>query len=483
MSESGRELAHVVAGSFEERVADALQDGDLRANVRVATDRFHLIRPVRLAEDLQDMDAWKQAARAIKEHTVAHLDGYLEQAATSIRRGGGQVHFAVDSDEARRIILDIARRIDARLVVKSKSMASEEVHLNQALAAAGITPVETDLGEYLIQLAGRTPIHLIAPAFHMGLAEIVRLLEKEAGHPLPHDPPQLTAFARRQLRDRFLRADIGISGGNFVVADTGTLCLVTNEGNARMVTSLPRVHIALVGIEKLVPTMADLGVMLSLLARHATGQKLSVYTTLVSGPRRAGEVDGPEEFHVVFLDNGRSNALGQEYQEALYCIRCAACLNACPVYRNVGGYAYGGVYSGPIGAVITPIMAGLAEAPELPHASSLCGACWEVCPVGIHLHDHLLRLRAQGVTERRVSRAERLVFRAWARLWSRPWSYRLTARLARWLALPFARAGWLRWAPGPLLGWTRQRDFPLPAARPFRDRWAALARAEVRRDG
>jgi len=476
MSAGGKELAHVIPGSFDERVAAALEDLGLRENVRVATDRFHLARPLRLAEDLADVDAWKAAARAIKAQAVSHLDSYLAQAAASIRRNGGHVHFAADADEARRIALDIAQRAGAKMAVKSKSMVSEELHLNHALAAAGIEPVETDLGEYLIQLAGKTPIHIIAPAFHMGLDEIVDLFEKEAGHALPHDPPQLTRWARGQLRGKFLQADVGISGGNFVVAETGTLCLVSNEGNARLCTSLPRVHIALVGMEKLVPTLADLGVMISLLARHATAQKISVYTTLISGPRRGGEVDGPAEFHVVFIDNGRSNALGGEFEEALYCIRCGACLNACPVYRNVGGYTYGGVYPGPIGAVITPLLAGLAEAPELPHASSLCGACWDACPVGIHLHDHLLHLRRRLVEERHVSRMEQFVFRLWVRLWSRPGTYRLTARLARWLALPFARHGRLTWAPGPLKGWTAQRDFPLPAARSFRDRWADLER-------
>lgn len=476
-------VAHVVPGEWEERYHKGLADENLRQNVRVATTRMAGARETRLTQDLVDVAAWKQAAKSIKEHTIAHLDYYLAQAADNIRKNGGQVHFAVDGDEAREIIVDIAKRVGAKKVVKSKSMVSEETHLNHALEAIGIESVETDLGEYIVQLAGETPVHLITPAFHKNRRDVAALLSRVMGEEVSSEPRELTSLARRILRDKFLEADVGISGGNFVVAETGTVTLVTNEGNGRMCTSLPRVHIALVGIEKLVPTVEDLGVLISVLARSATGQKISVYTTLVSAPRQAAEVDGPEEFHVVFVDNGRSGALGTEFQEALHCIRCGACINVCPVYRNIGGHAYGGVYSGPIGAVITPVLAGLENAPDLPMATSLCGACTEVCPVGIHLHDHLIRLRAKLVETNQAGWAERFVFKSWVRLWSRTWGYKLSARLARWLSLPFSKGGRLRWAPAPLSGWTKHRDFPLPAARTFRDRWADLAAEEVAERG
>ena len=297
------------------------------------------------------------------------------------------------------------------------------------------------------------------------------------------DTPSLTAFAREVLREKFLAADVGVTGANFVAAASGTLCLVTNEGNGRLTASLPPVHVAVVGIEKLVPTLDDLAVMLALLPRSATGQKITTYFTMVQGPRRPGELDGPEEVHVVFLDNGRHNLLGSDFEEALYCIRCGACQNACPVYRNIGGHAYGGVYGGPIGAVITPLLSGFSQGSELPQASSLCGACWEVCPVGIHLHDHLIRLRARLVADGRGHRLERLLVRAWASVWRRPWAYRTFTRLAYWAMRPFVhrRPDGRELAdrlPGPVGAWTQSRSFPAVARRTFRDRWAELAQEE-----
>ncbi|HEY8415209.1 MAG TPA: LutB/LldF family L-lactate oxidation iron-sulfur protein, partial [Thermaerobacter sp.] len=398
----------------------------------------------------------------------------------------------------------------ARRVVKSKSMVTEEIHLNPHLEAAGIEVVETDLGEYIIQLAGHRPSHIVAPAVHLSQQQIREIFSREAGRPLPDDAVALAAFARQQLRQEFLRADVGISGVNFLVAESGTVVLVTNEGNGRMVTSLPRVHIAVMGMERVVPTWADLAVLLEVLARSATGQKITVYTTFVGGPRRPGEADGPEEFHLVIVDNGRSNLLGTRFQEALHCIRCGACLNACPVYRQIGGHPYGGVYSGPIGAVITPLLGGLDGWDDLPYASSLCGACHEACPVMIPLHDLLVDLREEVVNRGQYGQAptgnddataagtkglrdhgERWAFRLWRWVFSDPRRYRLAARLAAWVQVPWLDAeshtrdepaaglmvgAVLRGGPGPLGAWTASRDFPAVASRPFHARWAALAR-------
>ncbi|PZN08095.1 MAG: iron-sulfur cluster-binding protein, partial [Bacillota bacterium] len=374
------------------------------------------------------------------------------------------------------------------------------------------------LGEYIIQLAGHKPSHIVAPAVHLSQQQIRELFSREAGRELPDEPEALAAFARERLREKFLRADVGISGANFVVAESGTVVLVTNEGNGRMVTSLPRVHIAVMGMERVVPTWEDLGVLLEVLARSATGQKITVYTTFAGGPRRPGEVDGPEEFHLVIVDNGRSNLLGTLFQEALHCIRCGACLNACPVYRQMGGHPYGGVYSGPIGAVITPLLAGFDGWEELPYASSLCGACHEACPVMIPLHDLLVDLREEEVRQGRTGTAERIAFRLWRWIFTDPQRYRVAARLAAWLQRPWLRrepggpgteapatgqgstegggsgdpavqgasprasdglptllaGAVLRGGPGPLGAWTAGRDFPPLADRPFHARWAQL---------
>ncbi|HEX2044562.1 MAG TPA: LUD domain-containing protein, partial [Gaiellaceae bacterium] len=364
--------------------------------------------------------------------------------------------------EANDTIVQICCRRGAKLAGKSKSMASEEIRLNDALEAAGVRAVETDLGEYILQLAGEHPVHIVAPAIEKTAGDVAELLAGVDRAPVSPELGELTRTARRQLRRAFLTADVGITGANFGVAETGSVCLVTNEGNGRLCSSLPRVHVALMGIERVVPTLADLAVLLRLLARSATGQKLTAYTTLVTGPRRDGERDGPEELHVVLLDNGRSGLVGTRYREMLNCIRCGACLNVCPVYRKAGGAAYGPVYSGPMGAVLVPLMVGLGRAPELPHASSLCGACTAACPVKIPLHELLLELRRDLVEGRVASRAERLGFALWSLAWSRPWSYRLSSALAR-AARPLA--GRL----GPGRTWMSGRELP-PLGRRYRDR-------------
>jgi L-lactate dehydrogenase complex protein LldF len=423
---------------------------------------------------LADIDALRDHAKRIKEHTLAHLDRYLEQLEASVQKNGGRVHWANNAEEARRIVLDIAQHTNSRRIVKSKSMTSEEIHLNPALEAAGMEVTETDFGEFIIQLAGERPSHIVAPAVHHTRESIARVLSKYSGESLPDDPQSLAKAGRRLLREKFARADMGISGVNFAVAETGTIVLISNEGNARLTTTCPRIHVAIMGIEKVLPRWIDLPVFLKLLARAATGQPLSVYTSIITGPRRAGEKDGPEEFHLVLLDNGRSRLLAPPFRESLQCIRCGACLNACPVYRRIGGHAYGGVYSGPIGSILTPLYDSVADNPHLPHVSSLCGACQAACPVKINIPHMLIGLRELQTHEKGKSRWEKLAYRLSCAVLSRPWLYRLALRCARLVLRPLARDGWLRRLPGPGVAWTSTRDFPAPAVRSFRERWREL---------
>lgn len=422
---------------------------------------------------LPHSDLVRERARTIKDTTLAELDTHLATLADQVTARGGHVHWAEDGDEACRIICDIIRQRNATRVVKSKSMTSEEIHLNQALEAAGVEAVETDFGEYIIQVAGHRPSHIVGPALHLSARDVADILSPVAGETLPVEREALAAFARRTLRSKFAAAEVGISGANFAVAETGSIAIISNEGNARLTTSLPKVHIALMGMEKVIPRWSDLPYFLKVLARAATGQKLSVYTSIVSGPRRAGELDGPEEFHLVILDNGRSRILGGPLRESLFCIRCGACLNACPIYRNVGGHSYGGVYSGPIGAVLTPLYDGLSANEHLPHASSLCGACQAACPVKIQIPEMLVKLREQLHHEARpASRLENLAYRIWARTLRSPALYRLSTWLTTRVVGRFARStGWFRKLPGKLGGWTQRRDFPAPARERFRDWW------------
>lgn len=422
---------------------------------------------------LADSDRLRDHAKHIKEHTLAHLDQYLEQLETSVTKLGGKVHWAASAEDARTIIVDIARQSHCKRAVKSKSMTSEEIHLNGALEKAGVVVTETDFGEFIIQVAGERPSHLVAPAVHHTRESVARVLSKYVGEELPDDPKTLALTGRRILRQEFRQADLGITGANFAVAETGTIVLVTNEGNGRLTTTCPRVHVALMGMEKVIPRLADLPVFLKLLARAATGQTLSVYTTLITGPRRSGELDGPEEFHLVIMDNGRSRILGGPFRESLQCIRCGACLNACPVYRRIGGHAYGGVYSGPIGSILTPLYDSVSNNPELPHASSLCGACQAACPVKINIPHMLIGLR-EVQHRHRTSTWEHLAYKLWSLVLRKPWLYRLALRFARVLLAPIADDGWLKRLPGPGSGWTHARDFPVPASRSFRDRWKEL---------
>jgi L-lactate dehydrogenase complex protein LldF len=468
MEEYARHEHHDFAGG----VAAALTDAPLQTALTRLTNIL-MTANRRGYAGLQDSDRLRDHAKRIKEHTLAHLDRYLEQLETAVYKAGGKVHWAATAEDARNIILDIAQETNSRHVVKSKSMTSEEIHLNPALQAAGIEVTETDFGEYIIQLAGERPSHLVAPAVHHTRESICRILSEHTGAPLADDAKTLALTGRRLLREKFKQADMGITGANFAVAETGTIVLITNEGNGRLTTTRPRVHVAVMGIEKVIPRLEDLPVFLKLLARAATGQTLSIYTTLITGPRREKEQDGPDEFHLVILDNGRSKILATPFRESLQCIRCGACLNACPVYRRIGGHAYGGVYSGPIGSILTPLYDSVSENPDLPHASSLCGACQAACPVRINIPHMLIGLR-ELQHEAKPQRWERLAYGFWKMVLARPWLYRVVLRCARLALRPFATDGWLRKMPGPGAGWTSMRDFPAPASRSFRERWRHL---------
>jgi L-lactate dehydrogenase complex protein LldF len=452
---------------FQQRIAAAQADRRLVTAVKSATLSKVVAREVALGE-LHDATALRQSAAAIKQHLLDHLPEYLEQFVTQVRARGGVVHFAPDAAAACRIIGDLAATRGAKLAVKAKSMTSEEVHLNAALTERGVEVVETDLGEFIVQIAHDRPSHIVTPIIHKDRRQVATTMAQVLGCPYTEDPGELTKIARAHLRDIFRRCDLGITGVNFAVAETGSICLLTNEGNGRMTTTRPRVHIALVGIEKLVPRLADLPVFLKLIARSTTGQAMGIYTTLISGPRQAGERDGPEELHVVLLDNGRSDIWAGAFREVLRCIRCGACLNACPVFRNVGGHAYHSVYPGPIGSLVTPLLSHLREGTGLPRASSLCGACQVACPVMIDIPKYLVQLRAAAPGVQPL--AKRLGLRGWRAVVSQPALY----RAAQWMLRRVVRGRWRDWlARGPLAAWGQRRELPTPAPRTFTEIWDA----------
>jgi L-lactate dehydrogenase complex protein LldF len=463
-----------LATPFSERAGKALRDTFLQEALGIATTKFIGLRREAF-EGFPQGDALRDQARAIKEATLQRLDVHLGQLADNIERLGGHVHWADTAEDAREIVLKLCRDKGVRMAVKSKSMATEEIDLNEALEHAGVTPVETDLGEYIIQLAHERPSHIIAPAIHKTKGQVAELISAVAGKRLAADPEVLTAAARVLLREKFLQADMGITGANFAVAETGTVVLVTNEGNGRMVTTLPRIHVAVMGIEKVIPSMTDLMVFLALLARSATGQKLSSYTTLVRGPRQAGELEGPDEFHMILMDGGRARQIAGPLREALYCLRCGACLNVCPVYRQIGGHAYGHTYPGPIGILLTAMLKGDRSVKDLAHASTLCGACKDVCPVRIDIPRMLVELRENLDREKIAPASERLVFTVFRRLLMSETAFKLSARIGRLAQKAFVRNGKLRSLPLFFGKWTATRDLPPIAARTFRERWKDLA--------
>jgi L-lactate dehydrogenase complex protein LldF len=406
-----------------------------------------------------EIAALRERGAEIRRETLRDLEGYLAALTEKAEANGVVVHRAATPDDATRIITKIAQDNDVTLVVKSKSMATEEIHLNASLEDKGIEVVETDLGEYIVQVADERPSHIVGPALHKSQAEVGALFEELAGGQIPQEAEALAAFARTRLRSDFHRADMGISGVNFAAADTGTLTLVTNEGNADMVTSQPRIHVAVMPMEKVIPRFRDIAVLVPLLCYAATMQKVSVYQTMLNGPRREGELDGPEQLHLVILDNGRSSIVGSRYEEVLACIRCGNCQIACPVYRTVGGHAYGSVYGGPIGAVLTPLLANTRQGTDLPFLSSLCGACFDACPVKIPLPDMLVDLRADYEAKAARGRPRRWGWRLWAKAWDSPRVYRATMTALR-LTAPLLPRAVIRHLPGPGKGWATGRELP-----------------------
>jgi L-lactate dehydrogenase complex protein LldF len=453
---------------------EPLQKAIYTATGRLMGHRKRAIAPG-ILPNYQDL---RQHASDIKSHTLAHLDLYLEQLERAVQSHGGHVVWAESGADVADFILNLAKERGTDIIVKSKSMTSEEIHLNERLEKHHLETVETDLGEYIIQLAGQRPYHIVAPALHMTRYQVSDLFEKKLGIPPDTEIENQTMTARRVLREKFLAAGIGITGANFLVADSGAVVIVENEGNARLSSSAPKIHIAVAGIEKVIPRARDLAVFLSLLGRSATGQPLTSYTSILSGPKRPGDLDGPEEFYLILLDAGRTKLLADpERRQSLHCIRCGACLNHCPVYRKIGGHSYPWVYSGPIGKIISPQFQGLDKDPWLPHASSLCGACAEVCPVKIDIPKILLSLRKESVEKNTAPqvRTQRLAFNLYAFLVRRPKLYSLAARIGLSI-LGRAENRWLKKLPfylpsGPLKPWLAERDFPAPPPKSFRQLW------------
>jgi L-lactate dehydrogenase complex protein LldF len=456
--------------SFHRNSVKALADATLQAAISRTTGKFVGARAASV-DAFPGFEAARNEGSRIKKETLDRLDHYLALFIAEAEKHGAIVHVARDGAEARGIAVDIARREGISLAVKSKSMVAEEVDLNNAIEAAGIEVVESDLGEFIIQLAGEPPSHLIAPAVHKTREQVSRLFEQKLGEPYTEQIPELVRIARKHLRAKFLSAGMGISGANFLCADTGSLVLVTNEGNGRMGTILPRVHLAVASIEKVIPRLADLPVFLRLLPRSATGQVISTYVSVLTGAKRPGDPEGPEKLHILLVDNGRTAILQGKYREILKCIRCGACLNICPVYQSVGGHAYGWVYPGPMGSVLSPLLTGLSEGAPLPNASTLCGACAEVCPVKIPLPELLVELRADERDQGMKSPVEVLGMKAYAAVMSRAGILEALERFIGVFSQIFFKEGKVPWLPFKFSGWTDKRDFPAPAPQPFRRLW------------
>ncbi len=465
---------------FKRRASQALADARLQANLRRFGSGFAEKRAAaRAAYGVEAFERLRAASAAIRDRALENLDAWLLHFEAEATRRGSVVLWAGDVAEARARVLEICARHGLKKAIKSKSMLSEEAGLNEALAAAGVQPVETDLGEYILQLAGEPPSHIIAPAIHKDQAQVAELFERHHRRPASGDIERMTREAREVLRPHFLSADLGISGGNFLVAETGSVAIVTNEGNGRMTTTLPRVHVAITGIEKVVPTLEDLSTLNRVLPRSATGQEIENYFSILTGPRREGDPEGPEHMYVVLVDNGRTRFVGSELREMLRCIRCGACMNHCPVFQAVGGHAYGWVYPGPMGSVLTPVLNGLESAPDLPQAATLCGACEVACPVMIPLPSLLRTLREQQMERGLRPWAERAALAAWAFAATRPRLYglltALAARALRLLGGPRGRIRRLPFDPG----WTQGRDFPAPEGRTFRELHGAGRRSRA----
>jgi L-lactate dehydrogenase complex protein LldF len=456
--------------SFDRKIGQTLADPALQ--LKLYTNTATLVEKRRNAvnsDALPEYQELRTCANAIKRHAIEHLDVYLEQLEANLTAHGGKVVWCRDATEVADFVLGLAKERQARCIVKSKSMTTEEIDLNERLEHHGLEPVETDLGEYIIQLRHERPYHIVAPALHLTRHDVADVFTEKLGLPRETVIEKQTMTARGLLREKFLAADIGISGANFLVADSGAVVLVENEGNARLTTTAPKIHIAVAGIEKIIPRAQDLGVFLKLLGRSATGQPLTVYTSFLSGPKRKGEIDGPDEFYLVLLDNGRTKLIADEgKRQSLYCIRCGACLNICPVYRKIGGHSFPWAYSGPIGAIISPQFLGIDHTPQLPFASSLCGACADVCPVKIDIPQVLLDLRAE-VAKKPL---EHLAFRLFAWFMTHPAVYRFSSRIG----IQFLRFPALLKVLPPARLWLSQRDLPKPPEKSFTELWKARAK-------
>jgi len=465
------------APSFAKAARGMMGNTQLRHNVRNATDVIRARRAHAVAETL-DWQQLRDSARAIKDHVLRNLEAYLVQFEAACTAAGGKVHWARDADEANQTVIDIIRSHGASEVIKVKTMTSDETALNPALEAAGISPIETDLADLIIQLGADKPSHIVVPALHRNKAEIRRLfMDKMKLQDLGERAEDLTAAARRYLRERFLRARVGLSGANFAIAESGSLCVVESEGNGRMCVTLPKVLISMVGIEKMVPTFGDLEVFLQLLARSATGERMNPYNSIWTGVTPG---DGPEEFHVVLIDNGRTGVLDDaESRATLACIRCGACLNICPVYRQTGGHAYGSIYAGPIGAILTPQLQAMKHSRSLPYASTLCGACYDVCPVKIDIPEILLHLRNKVVKGHGAPMAEWMAMKAAARAFAKGGRLESAQKLVRIAQRPYVEDGVIGRLPGMLANWTRFRDLAEVPAQSFRQWWAARQRKEI----
>jgi L-lactate dehydrogenase complex protein LldF len=459
----------ITSQRFKQAASQKLADPKLQIALRKSRGRLVVGRANAIRE-LDNFEAIREEAARIRDFGLLHLETLLEEWESRAKAAGTIVHWAETAQDVNALVLDIARRHGVRKVIKSKSMLGEETELNHALEKAGIDVRETDLGEYIIQQFGETPSHIIAPAVHKSKEEIAELFARLHQRPKLDDIPALTHEAREILRPHFLDADMGITGANFLVAETGSSMIVTNEGNGRMTTTMPKVHVAIAGIEKIIPTMEDASLLLRLLTRSATGQSISNYISITTGPKRSGDQDGPEEFHVIIVDAGRTRVLGSQIREALRCIRCGACMNHCPVYQNIGGHAYGWVYPGPIGAILTPAYVGLENALDLPNAATLCNQCGVACPVNIPLPDLMRKLREEQVQKKLRPWTERIGLKVWAWVALRPRWYalatRIAARVGRWLG---GRSALLHKLPSVGAEWTNGRDMPAPQGRTFRD--------------
>lgn len=454
---------------FYDRIAEGIQDPVMRGAVSSAQERLYT-RRLSAADELGNWEEWRELGEQIRQHTLENLDYYLMQLSENVSKRGGHVFFAKTKEEAAEYIKNVAEKKNAKKVVKSKSMVTEEISMNEALESIGCEVVESDLGEYILQVDDHEPpSHIVAPALHKNKSQIREVFEEKLGYTESEDPYEMTKFVRKILREKFMEAEVGVTGCNFAVANTGSLCLVTNEGNADLVMYIPKTQIAVMGMERLVPTMEELDVLVGLLCRSAVGQKLTSYIT-VAGPITEGEGDGPEEFHLVVVDNGRSEILGSEFRQVLQCIRCAACINVCPVYRHVGGHSYGSIYPGPIGAVLTPLLGGYDDYKELPYASSLCAACTDACPVKIPLHELLLKHR-QVIVEKegRAPMAEKLAMKMFGMGASSAALYKLGSKIAPAAMSPFTSGERVTKGVGPLKNWTDIREFPAPSKERFRD--------------